>query len=812
MLRYNKKIAIVMAFVFCLSFMAPAFIAPSVAEAAFTATVAQSNNVPSTNLDAIPAIPNQNLGYVKVEVNVADWSNATPSELLVTYPTRLASPGAVTIAGNFAALPAAVPGVRSGVGIVVPADAENAFGAPADIATLTDDLGGAITLRIANVTRTTKEKGWFFIHFFDINTGNFSGDVNVNLVPQFGTAFGSSPIPLVVGKVNVTGTTTTAVKSVEKITSGGGGITPADTPGRIDTITVFENMPNTIKPGSINLEILTKGYSWAPAPFTATGLFSFLGNNSGIGLPALGPNNVAAPAAGDTVASVPTNRTAPGVPVAVTTSGAVAISGLRIVVDEKVAKVGQDIEVKVSGDGVTEQTIVVAQYVDFVANVIEDTTTELTAGLSGQKIGTFFIEEVAPGTLVGGRTILFELPAGVEWNTAAIANSNYEMVNNSAITFNASGATPLDSRTLKFTVGNTSQFAQNGAKVKFKGLKVDVSPSFKGDVTLTVKGKAGVEGTAKVATVSPMITMTASVPEVNLGIKEQKVSDVEIVETKADTIAARIAGVDQSMVFYLDSGFRFAKVPKVEVIEGDMVLELNDVKIQAPSNQQNLLLIPMRAASYKTPAKIKISDIYVTADRNAPVGDVVLYAADTSTYSNPNGSLQNAFNTSVAVPAAGAPVVGRTSFQYDTPASVAIAKNVTAPPVETKGGTGSGTFVIGSNIYTVNGLTKVMDVAPYIKNDRTYVPYRYLALALGVAEEDIVWDAAAQKVTVTKGENTVEAVIGSTTLTVNGSAVTMDVAPEISNSRTMLPARFLAEALGATVGWDPATQTVVFEM
>jgi hypothetical protein len=28
----------------------------------------------------------------------------------------------------------------------------------------------------------------------------------------------------------------------------------------------------------------------------------------------------------------------------------------------------------------------------------------------------------------------------------------------------------------------------------------------------------------------------------------------------------------------------------------------------------------------------------------------------------------------------------------------------------------------------------------------------------------------------------------------------------------MLPARFLAEALGATVGWDPATQTVVFEM
>ncbi|HHY08737.1 MAG TPA: copper amine oxidase N-terminal domain-containing protein, partial [Corynebacteriales bacterium] len=245
---------------------------------------------------------------------------------------------------------------------------------------------------------------------------------------------------------------------------------------------------------------------------------------------------------------------------------------------------------------------------------------------------------------------------------------------------------------------------------------------------------------------------------------------------------------------------------------------VNDVKIQAPASGQNLLIVPIRAASYKTPAKLKISDIYVTADRNAPTGDVILYAADTASYSGgatqlvgtvdggvitiaTNQNLCNAFNNT-----------HRNSFKYDTPASVAIAKNVTVPPVETKGGSGSGTFVIGSNIYTVNGLTKVMDTAPYIKNDRTYVPYRYLALALGVAEEDIVWDAATQKVTVTKGDNVVEATIGSTTLTVNGEAVTMDVAPEINNDRTMLPARYLAEALGAVVGWDPATRTVVFEM
>ncbi len=320
---------------------------------------------------------------------------------------------------------------------------------------------------------------------------------------------------------------------------------------------------------------------------------------------------------------------------------------------------------------------------------------------------------------------------------------------------------------------------------------------------LVPKVSASVEGTAKVAIINPVITMTASAPEVYLGIKEQKVSDVEIVETKAGAIVDNRDGQDQAMAFYLDNGFRFAKVPKVEIIEGDMVLEVADVKIQSPATSQNLLIVPIRAGSYKTPVKIKISDIYITADRNAPVGDVMLYAADAATFSNTAGGYTNAFNST-----------NRESFKYDVPFSVVIAKNVTVPPVETKGtaGGGSGTFVIGSKIYTVNGLTKAMDIAPYIKNDRTYVPYRYLALALGVADEDVVWDAAAQKVTVTKGDITVEAVIGSKILTVNGSAVTMDVAPEITNDRSMLPARYLAEALGATVGWDPATQTVVVEM
>lgn len=49
--------------------------------------------------------------------------------------------------------------------------------------------------------------------------------------------------------------------------------------------------------------------------------------------------------------------------------------------------------------------------------------------------------------------------------------------------------------------------------------------------------------------------------------------------------------------------------------------------------------------------------------------------------------------------------------------------------------------------------------------------------------------------------------VGSTVGYVNGTAKTLDAAPLIRNSRTMLPVRFVAENLGATILWDGATST-----
>ena len=117
-------------------------------------------------------------------------------------------------------------------------------------------------------------------------------------------------------------------------------------------------------------------------------------------------------------------------------------------------------------------------------------------------------------------------------------------------------------------------------------------------------------------------------------------------------------------------------------------------------------------------------------------------------------------------------------------------------------------FVIGEKTYTKNGEVREMDVAPYIKNDRTYMPVRYIANALGITDENIQWDEAAQLVTLQHMGKIVKLTIGVASVDVDGVVTAIDVAPEITDSRTMLPARFVAEAFGYNVGWNADTRTV----
>ncbi len=120
---------------------------------------------------------------------------------------------------------------------------------------------------------------------------------------------------------------------------------------------------------------------------------------------------------------------------------------------------------------------------------------------------------------------------------------------------------------------------------------------------------------------------------------------------------------------------------------------------------------------------------------------------------------------------------------------------------------------VGDPHININGIEKTIDAQsskPIIKNDRTLLPIRVIIESLGGTVE---WDNTQRKVTISLGYNTIELWIGKNTAKVNGVNKPIDstnskVVPEIINSRTYLPIRFISENLGANVNWDSETQTI----
>lgn len=98
-----------------------------------------------------------------------------------------------------------------------------------------------------------------------------------------------------------------------------------------------------------------------------------------------------------------------------------------------------------------------------------------------------------------------------------------------------------------------------------------------------------------------------------------------------------------------------------------------------------------------------------------------------------------------------------------------------------------------------------LDVPACIINDRTMVPMRGIFETLGAS---VVWDEAAKGITAKKGGNTIRLHLNKKAASINGSACTLDAAPTAVNGRTLVPARFVAEALDCTVKWDAKTETV----
>ncbi len=105
----------------------------------------------------------------------------------------------------------------------------------------------------------------------------------------------------------------------------------------------------------------------------------------------------------------------------------------------------------------------------------------------------------------------------------------------------------------------------------------------------------------------------------------------------------------------------------------------------------------------------------------------------------------------------------------------------------------------------LNGGEMQLKEAPLAVKGTTLVPMRLIFEAL---QATVTWDGETQTIRAVRGTESVELGLNQPTAVVNGEQVKLEQPAQIVGRSTMVPLRFVSEALRADVKWDGATGTI----
>lgn len=106
----------------------------------------------------------------------------------------------------------------------------------------------------------------------------------------------------------------------------------------------------------------------------------------------------------------------------------------------------------------------------------------------------------------------------------------------------------------------------------------------------------------------------------------------------------------------------------------------------------------------------------------------------------------------------------------------------------------------------IDGMGVAADVEPIHRNGRMLVPIRVIAEQTGAT---VQYDSAARQAIISKQGKQIVIRLDHATASVNGKTVTLDVPATIVKQRTLVPIRFVSEALGYQVKWDEASRVAM---
>ncbi|MCT4592733.1 MAG: copper amine oxidase N-terminal domain-containing protein [Anaeromicrobium sp.] len=461
--------------------------------------------------------------------------------------------------------------------------------------------------------------------------------------------------------------------------------------------------------------------------------------------------------------------------------GEIEISGVEIEAGKDADEEKVYLTLKSDCDDIKTTKLEVGEYKEYDVTVeADDDLVEIFSGRyeggmnttdEAHELTQLNIKEEVLGSWTDGKTVTVEFPKEVK-----ILNV-------------VSGG---DTITDEDTDDNEFEFEITKATKKDMNLTfyVSVEPGFTGDITAKVESR-GLEKDYEVVLGKALapVKIQTEVAKIKAGVREQEIGKITITETKEEAIK------EGKIIVELDNDMEWDDEPTVKVVKGDLEIDEDNIEVE-----DNILTITVDKESDEV-STIEITDGKVKVDRSIAEGGIVAEIKG-------DALLENGYDEDSAD--SKSVQLDKGKFSQDYYAKVEVA-NVITPADDNTTAAEPAKFVIGNGEYVVGDKVKVADVAPYIKDGRTMLSLRYVAEAMGVENNNIMWDGSTRTVTIFKGDRIAQVQIGSNKMMVNGTPIIMDTIAEIKEGRTMLPVSFVAKALGAEVAWDGATKTVTIK-
>lgn len=503
----------------------------------------------------------------------------------------------------------------------------------------------------------------------------------------------------------------------------------------------------------------------------------------------------------------------------------ITIPAAKMVISAESAKIDTECKLTVKavrgdnkeGFADTADAIVIAKVVADAITVTVDEDEDLPVIYSGVNVANegitddsdhealeVTLEEPTAGTLDAKEALTMELPEGVYVTDVKFGDKDFiegKSDSNAADVFKAAYKKG-DYETFEFarrTLVATPETDKDGGKLEFT-LTLVAEPGFTGDVTLKVDG-AGMDKAqeVKIAKFVSPYTVEASQNDLIIDYRNTKVPTNIVVKEAEDGLWKK------------DSVFKFSLDRNIDT-EDDATYTVDDKSDMEVKKIKNDLGFRVDKESGDA-ATVTISDISLYMSRSLAAG---AYDLQLDTTGSDKFMKQNVYSN-IAAPATGETDERTVAYQYynnDDNFKHVVKEGfvniITAGRDQDDASFTKKVVVPVGEKYIIAGEEQVaLDVPAYISaQGYTMLPVRAVATALGINNNNVLWNQASRTVTILYGQRIITMVAGQKVVTVNGNTIPASATVQIKDGRTFLPMRDLATALGVTdITWDAATKT-----